>query len=147
MLFWKHLRSGLMACLHLVALKLSDEERLELVSLSSRRKTAQALALRARIVLACADGAGNDKEIAAAMGLNWATVGKWRRRFAERRAPWKRSWDRRRALEGLHPVRLKPEGPPDALHAGDRHAALPGHVARTPGQPARSCLSAVNIDG
>jgi hypothetical protein len=35
---------------------LSDEERSELESLSRRRKTAQAMAMRARIVLACAEG-------------------------------------------------------------------------------------------
>jgi hypothetical protein len=35
---------------------LSDSEREELQALTMRRKTAQALALRSRIVLACADG-------------------------------------------------------------------------------------------
>jgi hypothetical protein len=40
-----------MAGRQLAPLRLSDEERLELGSLASRRKTAQALALRARIVL------------------------------------------------------------------------------------------------
>ncbi|MEI9990744.1 MAG: IS630 family transposase [Rhizomicrobium sp.] len=62
-------------------LELSAEERSELVSLSSRRKTAQALALRARIVLACVDSGQNDKQVAAALGLDRSTVGKWRRRF------------------------------------------------------------------
>ena len=51
-----------------------------LKSLASRRKTAQALALRARIVLACAEGAQN-KDVAAELSLDSATVGKWRRRF------------------------------------------------------------------
>jgi hypothetical protein len=37
-------------------LELSEAERKELVALTLRRKTAQALALRARIVLACGDG-------------------------------------------------------------------------------------------
>lgn len=37
-------------------LVLTDTEREELKALTLRRKTAQALALRARIVLACADG-------------------------------------------------------------------------------------------
>ena len=40
----------------LTPLELSEAERSELMSLASRRKTAQALALRARIVLACAEG-------------------------------------------------------------------------------------------
>jgi transposase len=65
-------------------LTLSDDERAELKALTTRRKTAQALALRARIVLACAEG-GQNTEVAARLGLDRATVGKWRRRFVERR--------------------------------------------------------------
>lgn len=73
-----------MAVQQLAALILSDDERAELTSLAMRRKTAQALALRARIVLACAEG-GQNKEVAAKLGLDRSTVGKWRRRFVERR--------------------------------------------------------------
>lgn len=73
----------------LAALELSEAERAELKSLASRRSTAQALALRSRIVLACAAG-GQNKAIAAQLGLDRQTVGKWRRRFVERR------------LDGLH---------------------------------------------
>lgn len=73
-----------MAVQQLASLTLSDEERAELKSLTMRRKTAQALALRARIVLTCAEG-GQNKEVAARLGLDRATVGKWRRRFVERR--------------------------------------------------------------
>lgn len=47
-----------------------------------RRKTAQALALRARIVLTCAEG-GQNKEVAAKLGLERGTGGKWRQRFVE----------------------------------------------------------------
>jgi transposase len=68
----------------LAPLTLSDDERAELKSLTMRRKTAQALALRARIVLACAEG-GENKDVAAKLGLDRATVGKWRRRYVERR--------------------------------------------------------------
>jgi transposase len=46
--------------------------------LAARRKRAQALALRARIVLACAED------------VDEGTVSKWRRRFVERR------------IDGLH---------------------------------------------
>ncbi|HEY2756617.1 MAG TPA: helix-turn-helix domain-containing protein, partial [Pseudolabrys sp.] len=53
-------------------------------SLASRRKTAQALALRARIVLACAEGEQN-KDVAGRLGVDSATVGKWRRRFVQHR--------------------------------------------------------------
>lgn len=45
-------------------LVLSESEREQLNALTLRRKTAQALALRARIVLACADGVDN-KVVAA----------------------------------------------------------------------------------
>lgn len=63
---------------------LSEQERTDLDALASRRSTAQAMALRARIVLACAEGI-ESKEVAAELGLAENTVGKWRRRFAERR--------------------------------------------------------------
>ena len=49
-------------------LELDDAERAELKSLASRAKTAQALALRARIVLACAEGEQN-KAVAARLGV------------------------------------------------------------------------------
>jgi transposase len=73
-----------MAGRQLAALVLSETERSELRGLATRRKTAQALALRARIVLACAEG-GQNKDIAIQLNLDRATVGKWRRRFVERR--------------------------------------------------------------
>src|SRR3974390_1809106 len=50
---------------------------------TQRRKTAQALALRARIVLGCAAGLSN-KAVAARERVTPQTVGKWRRRFAGR---------------------------------------------------------------
>jgi transposase len=60
--------------------KLSDEERSVLTGWTRRRKTAQALALRARIVLRCAEG-GSIGEVAADMGISRNTVSKWRSRF------------------------------------------------------------------
>lgn len=51
---------------------------------SRRAKSAQALALRSRIVLACAEGLDN-KSVAARLGCAAATVGKWRSRFVELR--------------------------------------------------------------
>jgi transposase len=68
----------------LARLELSEVEEAELRSLARRRKTAQALALRAGIVLACAAGAAN-QVVAAKLGVTPQTVGKWRARFVERR--------------------------------------------------------------
>ena len=65
-------------------LVLTDGERDQLVRWSRRRKSSQALALRSRIVLACADGLDN-KAVAAQLGCAAATVGKWRARFVEHR--------------------------------------------------------------
>jgi transposase len=66
------------------ALDLSEAERAELQGWSRRRKTAQALALRARIVLRAAEGLSNTA-IAAELGVAKHTVGKWRERFARDR--------------------------------------------------------------
>ncbi len=66
-----------------VEILLSAEARLELEGLVRRRKTAQGLARRAWIVLLAADGFFN-KDIAARLGADVNTVGKWRRRYAER---------------------------------------------------------------
>ena len=51
-----------------------------------RRKTAQALAVRARIVLACAEPGTINGAVAQASGVSCQTVATWRRRFAERGA-------------------------------------------------------------
>lgn len=67
-----------------VRIELTDEERRELEGLANRRKTAQGLARRARIVIAAAEGLQN-KEIVTRLGIDANTVGKWRRRFADRR--------------------------------------------------------------
>jgi transposase len=64
------------------AVTLTDEERETLERWARRPSSAQALAMRCRIVLAAADGEQN-KDIAAKVGCNPNTVGKWRRRFVE----------------------------------------------------------------
>jgi len=73
----------------MVELVLSEDERETLERWARRHKSAQALALRCRIVLACAEGRSN-LEVAGRLGVDRKTVGKWRSRFVADR------------LEGLH---------------------------------------------
>lgn len=68
-----------------VQITLSDDERVTLQRWARRHSSSQALALRCRIVLACADGDRTRDEIAAEVGCNPATVTKWRQRFAAER--------------------------------------------------------------
>jgi transposase len=65
-------------------LTLSEEEREQLLRWSRRARSSQALALRSRIVLACAEGL-NNTSVASRLGCAAATVGKWRGRFVEHR--------------------------------------------------------------
>lgn len=67
-----------------VAIELSADEREQLEAWTRRRTSAQALALRSRIVLSAAEGL-NNTEIAARLGVHRNVAGKWRRRFAEHR--------------------------------------------------------------
>lgn len=112
-----------------VDVTLSDEEREVLERWARRPKSAQALALRCRIVLAAADGE-QSKEIAARLGCSTQTVGRWRGRFAKR------------GLDGLHDeprpgqprkitdaevelviVKTLEESPPNATHWSTRQMA------------------------
>jgi transposase len=61
-------------------LTLTDDERAVLERWARRPKSAQALALRSKIVLACAEGTAN-KEVAGRFGVTPQMVGKWRARF------------------------------------------------------------------
>jgi transposase-like protein len=63
---------------------LSEDERRTLENWVRRRSTAQGLALRARIVLACAEGRSN-VAVAARLGVDRRTVRKWRTRFLRER--------------------------------------------------------------
>jgi transposase len=72
-----------------VEVVLNEEERETLERWARRPKSSQALAFRCRVVLAAAEGRAS-AEIAAELGCNANTVGKWRGRFA------------RRGIDGLH---------------------------------------------
>lgn len=67
-----------------VTIVLEAAEQSELAALTRKHGAPQALAERARIVLAAAAGL-NNKEIAAKVGVCAATAGTWRNRFAENR--------------------------------------------------------------
>src|ERR1700716_66573 len=82
----------------------TDAERQVLEGWVRRRKTAQALALRSRIVLACAGG-GSNAEVAAAVGIARATVKEGR--------------------EGAEPVRPRPTG--GAVGRAPAGCAAEGH--------------------
>ena len=60
---------------------LSDDEREQLQAWVRRPKSAQALALRSRIVLAC-EGDSSNTQIARELGVTRGMVTKWRNRFA-----------------------------------------------------------------
>jgi transposase len=66
------------------ALVVAPSERETLTRWTRRRKTAQGLALRARIILRCATGRPNTV-VARELGVTHQTVGKWRARFVAQR--------------------------------------------------------------
>jgi transposase len=68
----------------LAPVELTADERAQLESWTRRRTSAQALALRSRVVLLAADGCRNT-EIARVLGVHRNMVAKWRSRFVEHR--------------------------------------------------------------
>src|SRR3954447_23897431 len=69
-----------------VPVVLSEAEREQLEAWARRPSTAQALALRSRIVLACADvPQASNIELGQRLSVARGTVGKWRNRFVAER--------------------------------------------------------------
>ena len=68
----------------MAVLSLTEAEKETLQNWARRPKSAQALALRARIVLRCAEGIPNT-EVARQVQVRSQTVGKWRQRFVDGR--------------------------------------------------------------
>ncbi len=65
-------------------LLLTDEERETLRAWTRKAKCPQARALRARLILLCADGFSNT-DAAASLHITIQTAGKWRQRFLSKR--------------------------------------------------------------
>ena len=85
---------------------LTELERTELASMAARRNTAQAMALRCRVVLACAEGTQN-KDVAARLDVCEDTVGKWRRRFITHRLEGLRDEPRAGAPRSIDDERIE----------------------------------------
>jgi len=66
----------------LAPLSITDDQRSELRGWARRPKTAQAMAMRARIILLCAQGR-SIQDVADDLAINRGTVGKWRTRFLQ----------------------------------------------------------------
>lgn len=110
-------------------LVLSEAEQSELSSLAARRNTAQAMALRCRIVLASAAGAQN-KDVALELDVCANTVGKWRRRFIAERLDGLRDEPRSGAPRSIDDARIEAvivqtleSLPPAATHWSSRGMA------------------------
>src|SRR2546423_1218049 len=68
-----------------VRVELADDERETLTRLARRANSSQALALRSKIVLASAEPGATDGDVAERFGVSRQMVGKWRKRFADKR--------------------------------------------------------------
>jgi transposase len=120
-----------------VEVVLSGEEREQLESWARRGKSAQALALRSRIVLAAGEGLKNT-EIAERLAIDIATARKWRSRFAsdrldglvdEPRPGRPRSISDAQVEEVI--IRTLESAPADATHWSTRSMAAQAGLSQT----------------
>jgi transposase/transposase-like protein len=121
-----------------VEITVSAQERSTLQRWARRHSSAQALALRAKIVLACAEGTKTHGEIAADLGCNPTTVGKWRHRFAVDRLDGLVDAPRPGAARTIGDdvieaviVETLETAPPDATHWSSRGLAAKHGISHT----------------
>jgi transposase len=116
-------------------LTVTDEEREVLQRWSRRPKSPHSIAQRARIVLLAADDLSNN-DVAEKVGVNPATVLKWRKRFLERRLDGLIDEPRPGAPRKIGDaeveavvVRTLEEAPPDATHWSTRDLAAKSGIS------------------
>jgi transposase len=120
---------AIMAVRRQAIIELTEAELVELRGVAARRTTAQAMALRARIVLASATGAQH-KQVAKALNCDPQTVRKWRGRFVEQRIEGLRDEPRSGAPRSIDDERIErvivqtlESTPSDATHWSSRGMA------------------------
>ena len=118
------------------ALTLTDDERSLLEQWARRRTTAQALALRSRIVLAAASGESN-QAVAEQLRITQQAVGKWRRRFLARRVAGLSDEPRPGVAPSISDAQIErviamtlEETPRDATHWSTRSMAAASGLSR-----------------
>lgn len=121
-----------------VEITLNAEERQTLLRWARRQRSSQALALRSKIVLACAEADRTHARIAAELGCNPATVGKWRNRFATQRLDGLMDAPRPGAARTIGDdvveaivVETLETAPPDATHWSSRGLAAKHGISHT----------------
>ena len=121
-----------------VEINLSVDERATLERWARRHSSSQALALRSKIILACAAGDRTQVQIAADLGANPVTVGKWRSRFVESRLDGLVDAPRPGAARTIGDdvieavvVETLESAPPDATHWSTRTLAAKHKISHT----------------
>jgi len=121
-------------------LVLTEQERAELNALMRKHKTAQALAVRARIVLRCAEGESH-LAVAVALGVSNMNVGKRRRRCVEDRMDGLRD-----KLRPGQPRKISDENIEQVIVMtlnGNRRTQLIGACDRW--RPSRVCIATASL--